>query len=468
MSPLEILVLSLPTSARLAERVTELIEAPGRRAFHLTHQVLTRSPGGSLAAEPAPPHLGVNPGLVLACLPPDSPSSVDAVRQWARENRWTCDVLLVVEAAPRCAFRELLDLGLSEFCLVPLNGGDLLPRLLRIQGETRAAEPGFRELKEKLGLAQFVGDSPALIEEIRKIPQLARCDASVLVLGETGTGKEICARSIHYLSPRAAAPFVPVNCGAIPVDLVESELFGHEAGAYTGANSAAAGLVREADGGTLFLDEVDCLPLSSQVKLLRFLQEKEFRPVGGRKQARADVRMVAASNVSLAAAVRAGRFRPDLYYRLNVLRLVLPPLRERREDIPVLARHFLAKYSAQFGKAVSGLSAGTLASLMLHDWPGNIRELENAIERAVVLAEGSIIRTGEIVLETETPPAERSFRHLKARAVAQFERAYLEAVLRENNGNISAAARAAEKNRRAFWALLRKHQLLVRQPTAAA
>src|SRR5207249_2674934 len=209
-----------------------------------------------------------------------------------------------------------------------------------------------QHLKEKLGLQQFLGESAAFVNELKKIPAIARHGASVLISGETGTGKEMFARAVHYLSPRSGKPFVAVNCGAIPVELMENELFGHATGAFTGASSTTAGLVREADGGTLFLDEIDALPLPAQVKLLRFLQEQEYRPLGSAKVCKSDVRIITASNADFAEALRLGRFRQDLYYRLAVIPLSLPPLRERIGDVPLLARHFLEKYSAAFDKPV--------------------------------------------------------------------------------------------------------------------
>jgi DNA-binding NtrC family response regulator len=323
--------------------------------------------------------------------------------------------------------------------------------------------------KEELGLKQFVGESPALMEQVHKIPQIARCDACVLITGETGTGKEVCARAIHYLSSRANLPFVPINCGAIPIDLLENELFGHEAGAFTSANTPRAGVIYEADGGTLFLDEIDSLPLSAQVKLLRFLQDKEYRPLGSRKPAKADVRIIAASNARMDELLAAGKLRQDLYYRLNVLPLNLPPLRQRKEDIPLLARHFVAKHVAETGGKSREIAPAALRKLWLYDWPGNVRELENIIERAVVLSTTDVIHTGEIDLSTSTEPDSKSesFNQLKSRVIADFERSYLRTLLEQHRGNIGQAARAAQKNRRVFFQLMRKHQIRVEHSTGA-
>jgi len=298
---------------------------------------------------------------------------------------------------------------------------------------------------------------------------VASCDATVLVTGETGTGKELCARAIHYLSPRARKPFTPVNCGAIPPELVENELFGHEPEAFTGASTRRNGLIRESDGGTLFLDEIDCLPLLAQVKLLRFLQDREFRPLGSARPRYADIRVIAASNGDLGEAISSGKLRRDFYYRLNTIQLALPPLRERLEDIPLLAEHFLRKYSDRFNKRIAGYSDGAMLQLTRYSWPGNVRELEHVIERAVVMTPDQTVEQGSISLPAEAglEPIE-SFREKKARMVAEFERAYIEDLLKTADGNITRAAEAARKDRRALRLLIRKHKIDVKTFKAAA
>ena len=340
------------------------------------------------------------------------------------------------------------------------EGGNNPLRVLRLRQHPAGEEALPQPSEEKSGLPQLLGESPAFLAEIRKIPLLAQCDVNVLISGETGTGKELCARAIHYLSPRAGRPFIAVNCGAIPVELVENELFGHERGAFTDASTAQGGLIHEAEGGTLFLDEIACLPLLAQVKLLRFLQDKEYRRLGSTKTQQGDVRVVAAMNIDLEEAVREGKLRQDLYYRLNIIPLVLPPLRERREDIPLLARYFLAKYAAQLNKDVTDCSPDVMQLLVLYEWPGNVRELEHTIERAVVLSEQAVIYKVDIVLPRLGARAcQGLFREVKAMVVAQFERTYIQGILRAYQGNITKAARAAQKNRRAFWQLMRKHLL---------
>jgi len=281
---------------------------------------------------------------------------------------------------------------------------------------------------------------------------LAGCDAGVLVLGETGTGKEIFAQAVHYSSARSSRPWVAVNCGAIPAELMENELFGHTRGAYTGAHAPQSGLVREAEGGTLFLDEIDSLPYEAQAKLLRFVQAKEYRPVGCSTTLVANVRIIAASNQSLESRVEAGKFRRDLFYRLNVLSLTLPPLRERREDIPALALHFLRQFAVQHRRHITGLAARATAHLL-------VRELQHVIERAVLMAQGPLLALGDFEQRAETADVAESFRRSKQRVVENFERNYLEHLLTVNSGNITSAAKAAKKNRRALFELIRKHNI---------
>jgi formate hydrogenlyase transcriptional activator len=248
-------------------------------------------------------------------------------------------------------------------------------------------------LKQELGTdtRSVVGSSPALRTVLDKVARVAATDATVLVVGETGTGKELIASAVHDASPRRERPMVKLNCAAISAGLVESELFGHVKGAFTGATDKHVGRFQLADGGTLFLDEVSELPLDTQVKLLRVLQEREFEPVGSAKTQHVDVRVIAATNRRLEDEVAAGRFRSDLYYRLNVFPVDVPPLRARRDDIPVLVEHFVERFARKFGRRVAGLAPGVLDTLMAYDWPGNIRELQNAIERAMISSPGDLL-----------------------------------------------------------------------------
>lgn len=369
-------------------------------------------------------------------------------------------LIVVIDSMGPDEMCGLLRRGATDFVTHPLRALDILPRVRRLLDMTRPAEKVTQALKEKLGLAQLIGESPSFLAEVQRIPLVAKCDVKILISGETGTGKELFARAIHYLSPRAHKPFVAVNCGAIPVELAENELFGHERGAYTGALTSHAGLVREANTGTLFLDEIDSLPFAAQVKLLRLIQDNEYRPLGSTTVHKADVRLVTATNVDLGQLVQYGKFRQDLYYRLNIISFCLPPLRERREDISRLALHFLGKYGQQFNKKVTGFSSEAMQRLRLYDWPGNVRELENLIERAVVLAKNTLVQGSDIFLPTDkAPPVQESFQSAKRKVIEQFEKNYLQGMLLSTNGNISQAAAVAQKNRRAFWQLIQKHSI---------
>jgi two-component system, NtrC family, response regulator GlrR len=301
----------------------------------------------------------------------------------------------------------------------------------------------------------LVGQNPLFLKEIEKIPIVAGCDSSVLIYGQTGTGKEVCAKATHLLSHRASKPFVAVNCGAIPPELAENELFGHKYGAFTGASQEKPGLVQEAEGGSLFLDEIDSLPQVAQVKLLRFLQEKTFRPLGSTRECKANVRVVAAMNIDPLESVKLGRLREDLFYRLNVISIELPPLCARRDDIPLLANHFLKKHAAVHGKLVS-LSPEALVTLKSYEWHGNVRELEHVIERAVIFAKDRVIhdlpQPGGHAGKQLLP-----FKEAKQKVIRDFERAYISDLLAAHNGNISKAASVAKKHRRAFLQLIRKY-----------
>jgi two-component system, NtrC family, response regulator GlrR len=359
---------------------------------------------------------------------------------------------------------DILRLGAADFIAAPVRDHDLIPRIWRLAMREKEKTLVTESLKKCLGLENLVGRNISFLIEVEKIPVVARCDVNVLITGETGTGKELFARAIHYLSPRSGMPFVAVNCGSIPADLAENELFGHAKGAFTGAESSAAGLITEADGGTLFLDDIDCLPLHVQVKLLRFLQEKEFKRLGSSKTEKADVRVLASSNGDLWKAVEDGTFRKDLFYRLNVIFFKLLPLRDRPDDIPLLADHFLKKYAAEFNRDVRQLSETAISQMIGHNWSGNVRELENVIERAVIFASGPVIENVQISMATkgaDTNPAGKnlSLKEAKAKAIDEFEKGYIKRILAENGGNITRSARVAQKNRRAFFELMRKHHI---------
>ena len=318
-------------------------------------------------------------------------------------------------------------------------------------------------LKKKSVLNRILGKSKAIQDVRGKIERISTCDANVLISGESGTGKEPAARSIHYLSCRSGKPFVPVNCGAIPENLFENELFGHIKGAFTDAGGQQNGLVKEADGGTLFLDEVGVISPYIQVKLLRLLQDKEYKPLGDSRHCSADMRIIAATNENLLELVKKGTFREDLYYRLNIVTLNILPLRERKEDIPILVNHFIKIYSLEYNKSVQGISSDAMQQLIFYSWPGNIRELENKIQQAVVMTTGECVTPGDLQLPiSESKPQTNgfeSFDQAKRRIVSSFEKNYLIKLLTQFNGDMVSAAARAGKSRTALWNLLSKHHL---------
>jgi two-component system response regulator AtoC len=304
------------------------------------------------------------------------------------------------------------------------------------------------ELERATGFEELVGDSPAMREVFRVVDQVAGADATVLLRGETGTGKELVARAVHRRSPRRDRPFVAVNCTAVPRELMESEFFGHEKGAFTGAVARRAGRFEQADGGTLFLDEVGDLDLGIQAKLLRVLQEREITRVGGQRAERVDVRIVAATNRDLEALVKEGRFRDDLYYRLNVIPLRLPPLRERPSDLPALIDHALRSFAERYGRPVPPPPPVVLAAARAYPWPGNVRELRNLCERAALMGWAAV---APLLGQAAAPgpslaaPADFSLPLLDARArlVERFEREYLTRLLKDHRGRVGEVARAA-------------------------
>ena len=456
----KVLAFTFGSNGDLVLAAKSILENAGPPNFQVAEAVLPENSPTSCAHACLRVLQESRPDWVLICSGRGQDEHAKAVLGVARDISPDLPVLVLAQDSTLEEICEFLKAGAQDFVLSPLTATELLPRLWRLMAETPEPPERYHDLKERLGLKSFIGQSQALLAACERIPTIAQCSANVLILGETGTGKELCARAIHYLSPRSNKPFVPLNCGAIPVDLVENQLFGHEREAFTGANSATPGLLRAAESGTVFLDEVDNLPLAAQVKLLRFLQEREFQPLGSERTYTADVRVIAASNTNLEEAVQAHRFRRDLYYRLSVVPIQLPPLRKRAEDIPLLAQHFLHKYTDEFGRGPKTLSHGALQKLMSYDWPGNVRELENIVERAVILSEGSLVGSEDIQLPLAcVEKADSSFKMLKAKAIGDFERSYIQELLVAHEGNITKAAIAAKKHRRAFWQLMQKHKI---------
>jgi two-component system response regulator GlrR len=352
--------------------------------------------------------------------------------------------------------------GAYDYLTKPFDSKELLHRLEkalevhRLKGEVER----LRTLvQERYHFDNIIASSDKMQQVLRQVMQIAATDSTVCLSGESGTGKELIAKAIHVASRRGPGPFVPINCGAIPEGLLENELFGHSKGAYTGADRAKKGLLQQAEGGTLFLDEIGELPSTLQVKLLRVLQEREFYPLGVGQPVKVDFRLITATNQDLEKLVSEGKFREDLYYRIHVVPIFLPPLRERPEDIAVLASHFLQRFSREMDKDIQGFAPEALQRLMMYEWPGNVRELANAVERAVVLATNCVITADLLFLGKKEPPAPRPELVPLREAREKFEKGYLVQVLTMAKGNVSRAAELARKDRAEFYRLLRKHTL---------
>ena len=383
--------------------------------------------------------------------------------QWLEHHPIPTPILVILpDGLDEENFRPVLKVA-DDFMLAPVRLEELrvrLTRLLATDGDR--IETAHEHLLEELGLRQLVGKAPVFAEVIRLIPLIAKSGIPLLISGETGTGKEQCARAIHHLGKRRDFPFVPVDCGAVPDHLFENELFGHVRGAYTDAHSDQRGLIALASGGTLFLDEIDALSLTAQAKLLRFLQEGTYRPLGSERFTRSDVNIIAATNRDVEDSVRKKQMRADLYFRLNVMRLKLPPLRERQGDIELLANHFLKLQAAASGLLPRKLAPAALRKLWVYDWPGNVRELFNVVQRAALFADGQYILPDHISLPLSEPIDEiegEDFRGARARVVEAFEKRYVEHLLSKHNGNVTHAASEAGKDRRSFGRLKKKYRI---------
>jgi DNA-binding NtrC family response regulator len=334
-----------------------------------------------------------------------------------------------------------------------------------------------QELQEKYGFHNIVGKSKKMQEIYRIIAKVAMTDSTVLIYGQSGTGKEIIARAIHFDSPRREKQFVPVDCAVLSENLLESELFGHVRGSFTGAITTKPGLFEVADGGTVFLDEVGNISLAIQAKLLRVLQEREFTPVGGTKVKKVDIRLIAATNKDLEKMIKEETFREDLYYRLNIVPIYLPPLKDRQEDIPLLSVHFLKKYAEEMGKTVKGFTPEAMEKLMKYPWPGNVRELENVIERTIVMIENDeMVRVEHLILPGQQekeglnehiPMTSEELKEIKKqireKAVEEVEKAFVLSALERHNWNVTRAAEEVGMLRPNFQALMRKYKLRARE-----
>jgi DNA-binding NtrC family response regulator len=398
----------------------------------------------------------------------------------AKKTRPETEIIMMTANGGVDAAVQAVKLGAYQFLTKPFVSNDAVLIVVAQAAEHKGLLDRTRRLERRLEakeqFGQLIGSSPKMLAVYKLVEGVAAATSTVLILGDTGTGKELVARAIHQRSARAAKPFVAVNCAAIPKELVESELFGHVRGAFTGAQNARAGLFESAHTGTIFLDEVGDLPLAAQVKLLRTLQEGEVKRVGSDETKIVDVRVLAATNVDLKSKIEAGVFRSDLYYRLNVIRISLPPLSERQGDIDHLAYHFLQKCADRMGWRPKKLAPDALVALRAYPWPGNVRELEHAMERALVLSKEETIHAHDLPFEADAPDArglvsatwpvsseslpsalaDLPFADAKKLAMGSFEDAYMTEVMRRSAGNLSEAARHAGVDRSNFKRILRK------------
>ena len=363
-------------------------------------------------------------------------------------------VIVITGREERKHALHAVEVGAYDFFVKPIDVDELkvvLRRALRLH----ALEAENRELRHRTpagGFEGMLGTSPRMQDVFAAVRKVATVDAPVLLTGESGTGKEIAARAIHQLSARAVAPFVPINCAAIPETLLESELFGYEKGAFTGAHAQRRGRIETAHGGTLFLDEIGELPTALQVKLLRFLQDRRLERLGGRGSIAVDVRVITATNADLTRLMAEGRFREDLFYRIGVVSIAMPPLRDREDDVFVIAEALLRQFTTEAGKKASGFSKDAMAAMRAHAWPGNVRELENRVRRAAVMTEGPRITAADLELGGATAATRQGLRELRA----GLERDTVRAALKRNRGNVSQTATELGISRPTLYSLLAK------------
>ena len=408
--------------------------------------------------------------LLLSDIKMPDVSGVDVLRAAKEINRDVVAFMMTAYASTSTAV-EAMRLGAVDYFTKPFSMDELRLKIRQHLESHRLKQENVllkKALKTRYEFSNIIGRSESMLEVFRMVETIAKTTSTVLITGESGTGKDLVARAIHYNSLRRERPFVALNCGGVPETLLESELFGHMRGAFTGADSNKKGLLEVAERGSVFLDEIGEMSAVMQVKLLRVLQERRFRRVGGLEELQADIRVIAATNQDLTKLIAEGRFREDLFYRLNVIPIGLPPLRERREDIPLLAEHFLGKYNEQMGKSIAGLSHEAMELLVAHDWPGNIRELENVVERAVALEATPAILPGSLppaltgdVVRVGAPVAESlpdSGFDLEAH-VKEIEMSYIAAALKRANGVQVRAAELLGMSFRSFRYYVKKYNL---------
>ena len=399
------------------------------------------------------------------------------VLKQVKEGHPDIDVIMITGLSDIETAVRSMKLGALDYLPKPFDPDELKRVVARALERRRLLQENVElksEVSARYRLENIIGASPPMQQVYRLIAKCAPTNSTVLLTGESGTGKELVARAIHYNSLRKDKPFVPVDCNSLSENLLESELFGHVRGAFTGAVAAKRGMFEVARGGTLFLDEIGNISLSTQAKLLRVIQEREFRAVGDTRIQEADVRMIAATNKDLKAMVAEGAFREDLYYRINIFPVRVPPLRERQDDIPALAHHFLGVFSRELDKKVTGFSEGAMNALVTYQWPGNVRELENAVHRAVILTNENVIRRAHVggvigepsSLDIEVPRTGEELKRVKKaareRSVEDIERLFVLEALKRNDWNVTRSAEETGMQRTNFQALMKKYNIRAR------
>ncbi len=399
----------------------------------------------------------LKPEIVLTDLKMPEKSGIDLLEELKKDTDTPPTLIIMTAFGTISSAVEAIKKGAFDYLTKPLDKETLLIKLRQAMERVNLLQENLKlqgELYRQFNIDGIVGQSASMKQVIDTVKKVSPTNATVLILGESGTGKELIARAIHYNSPRKKAPFTALNCASIPENLLESELFGYEPGAFTGASTRKKGLIEETQGGTLFLDEIGDMPISLQAKLLRVLQDGEIRRLGGKDSFRVDIRIIAATNRDLEEMIKEGTFREDLYYRLRVVTIKIPPLRERREDIPILCEHFLKKYNQEFGKRLKGISEEALKALTDYSWPGNIRQLQSVIERAVILSDGERLELDDIrdeisggvsknILDLDIPDEGIVFE--------EIEKALLKKAMEKSNFVAKRAAELLGMSYKTFW-----------------
>ncbi|RMG74788.1 MAG: sigma-54-dependent Fis family transcriptional regulator [Nitrospirae bacterium] len=399
----------------------------------------------------------LKPEIVLTDLKMPEKSGIDLLEELKKDTDTPPTLIIMTAFGTISSAVEAIKKGAFDYLTKPLDKETLLIKLRQAMERVNLLQENLKlqgELYRQFNIDGIVGQSASMKQVIDTVKKVSPTNATVLILGESGTGKELIARAIHYNSPRKKAPFTALNCASIPENLLESELFGYEPGAFTGASTRKKGLIEETQGGTLFLDEIGDMPISLQAKLLRVLQDGEIRRLGGKDSFRVDIRIIAATNRDLEEMIKEGTFREDLYYRLRVVTIKIPPLRERREDIPLLCEHFLKKYNQEFGKRLKGISEEALKALTDYSWPGNIRQLQSVIERAVILSDGERLELDDIrdeisggvsknILDLDIPDEGIVFE--------EIEKALLKKAMEKSNFVAKRAAELLGMSYKTFW-----------------